>query len=67
MMAPKSSTVFRRPVVFTVSWNCESFVGDAPTTPAATCTFCSRIAFTTSGAVMPRAASFCGSIHTRIA
>ena len=39
----------------------------APTTPAATCTFCSRIASTTSLAESPRAATFCGSSQTRMA
>jgi hypothetical protein len=42
-------------------------MGSAPTTPAATCTFCSRTAATTSPAVMLRAAIFCGSSHRRMA
>ena len=39
----------------------------APTAPAATCTFCSRSACTTSSAVMLRPASLSGSTHSRIA
>ena len=35
--------------------------------PAATCTFCSRSALTTSLAVMPRPASLPGSSQSRIA
>ena len=41
-------------------------VGGAPSCPAATCTFCSRMAFTTSPVVRPRAATFSGSSQTRI-
>ena len=67
MMSPNSSTLVRRPWVLTVSWNSEPFDGDAPITPAATCTFCSRTAATMSDAVMPRAATFCGSSQTRMA
>ena len=67
MMSPNCSTVCSRPWVFKVSWNCESLAGDAPTTPAATCTFCSRMAATMSEAIKPRAATFCGSSQTRIA
>ena len=40
--------------------------GDAPTTPAAACTFCPRMADTTSLAERPRCATFWGSSHTRI-
>jgi hypothetical protein len=49
MMSPNSSSVFSRPWALTDS--CTSTParpGDAPTTPAATCTFCSRMAATTS-------------------
>ena len=41
--------------------------GASPTRPAATCTFCSRSAVTTSPAEICRAASFSGSSHSRIA
>ena len=41
--------------------------GASPTAPAATWTFCSRSAVTTSPAEIWRAASFCGSSHSRIA
>ena len=67
-MSPNSSSVCKRPRAFTD--NCSGVPGsdgDAPITPAATCTFCSRIACTTSSADSPRCATFCGSSHTRIA
>ncbi|XQU71160.1 hypothetical protein OJJOAM_003949 [Cupriavidus sp. H18C1] len=68
MMPPNSSSVFRRPCALTDS--CRSVPGsdgEAPITPAATCTFCSRIARTTSLAASWRSAIFSGSSHTRIA
>jgi ABC-type multidrug transport system ATPase subunit len=67
-MAPNSSSVARRPFVLinnSVSTGRE--VGCWPTEPAATWTFCSRIAATTSEAVRPLAATLFGSSHTRIA
>ncbi len=67
MMSPNCSVDVRRPWVLTVSWNSAPFDGEAPITPAATCTFCSRTAATTSDAVMPRAATFCGSSQMRMA
>ena len=42
-------------------------IGSAPSWPAETCTFCSRIARTTSPAVRPREATLSGSSQTRIA
>ena len=66
-MSPNSSTLCRRPTVLTVSWKSASLAGPWPMTPAATCTFCSRIAATTSPAVRLRSATFCGSSQTRIA
>lgn len=67
MMSRNSSSVCRRPRAFTFSCSGTSpSVGEAPITPAATCTFCSRMALTTSPAVMPRWATFCGSSQTRI-
>ena len=66
-MLPNSSTDCSRPCVLTVSWKSAPLDGPWPTTPAATCTFCSRIAFTTSLAVRLRAATFCGSSQTRMA
>ena len=42
-------------------------IGSAPSCPAETCTFCSRIARTTSPAVRPRAAILSGSSQMRIA
>ncbi len=41
-------------------------VAGEPSWPAATCTFCSRIAFATSLAVSPRAATLSGSSQMRI-
>jgi hypothetical protein len=41
-------------------------VGGAPICPAATCTFCSRNAPTTSSDVSPRALSLAGSIQIRM-
>jgi len=65
---PNSSSSMRRPLVLIcscVSADCES--GGCPIPPAATCTFCSRIALITSFAVKPRAAILSGSSQTRIA
>ncbi len=67
MMSPKASTVSRRPCAFTES--CRSApgsAGEAPITPAATCTFCSRMALTTSAATSLRSAIFSGFSHTRM-
>ncbi|MDX1382440.1 MAG: efflux RND transporter permease subunit, partial [Thermoanaerobaculia bacterium] len=50
----------------TYAWYAE-LDGAPPTDPAATCTFCSRSAFTTSPAVSPLPASRSGSSHRRIA
>ena len=68
MMRPNSSAVVRRPRAFTE--NCmgtSPWVGDAPMMPAATWTFCSRMALTTSMAVRPRWATRLGSSQTRMA
>ena len=63
-----SSSVASRPWVFTDSWNSVPCgAGIEPTTPAATCAFCSRKAATTSFEVRLRAASFCGSSQMRMA
>jgi hypothetical protein len=68
MMSPNSSSLWSRPCALIDSWvSMPGTPGDAPTTPAAACTFCSRIARTTSLADRPRSATFCGSSHTRIA
>jgi len=67
-MSRNSSSVCRRPWAFTE--NCRGTfpaLGEAPMTPAATCTFCSRMARTTSPAVRPRWATFWGSSQTRMA
>ena len=56
----------RRPWALMASSNCAFCAGGAPIWPAATCTFCSRMALMTSPLVSPRAASFCGSSHTRM-
>ncbi len=50
-----------------VSSNGALFTGCWPMVPAATWMFCSRIAFTMSPEVRPRAAALPGSIQTRIA
>ena len=66
-MSPNSSSVCRRPRALTES--CRSRLGspgDAPTTPAAACTFCARISLTTSLADRPSSATFCGSSQTRM-
>jgi hypothetical protein len=66
-MPANSSSVVRRPWALTESWKVVSAgLGGAPSTPAATWTFCSRIARTTSVAVSCRAESLSGSSHTRM-
>ena len=66
-MSANSSSVVSRPCALISNWNVVSVgAGGAPSTPAATCTFCSRIARTTSVAVNWRAASLSGSSHTRM-
>ena len=56
-----------RPMARTLSWyGCPGGAGSCPTCPAATCTFCSRRARTTSLAVSLRAARRTGSSHSRI-
>ena len=68
MMSPNSSSLCRRPCALIESWTSMPCTpGDAPTTPAATCTFWSRMAATTSLADKPRCATFCGSSQTRMA
>jgi hypothetical protein len=67
MMSSNCSTSLRRPSVVTVSWKATfSGAGGSPTAPAATCTFCSRMALTTSLVVRSRAWSRSGSSQTRI-
>ena len=67
-MSANSSSLASRPWVLTASWNSVPLgEGGAPTVPAATCAFCSRIAAITSPLVMLRAASLPGSSQTRIA
>ncbi|MNF83244.1 hypothetical protein D3C84_655640 [compost metagenome] len=66
MMFSNSSSLTRRPWVLIDSWKLLSAAaGGAPRAPAATWRFCSRIASTTSEAVRPREATWCGSSHTR--
>ena len=68
MMSANCSSVVSRPCVFTASWNSVPVgAGGAPTVPAATCAFCSRMAAITSAVVSPRAASLVGSSQTRMA
>ena len=68
MMSANCSSLSRRPCVLTESWNSvPRGEGGAPTVPAATCAFCSRIAATTSPLVMLRAESLAGSSQIRIA
>ena len=68
MMSANSASVFSRPCALIDSCSGTSrALGEPPMTPAATCTFCSRIARTASLAVRPRCATFCGSSHTRMA
>ena len=66
-ISPNSSSLCSRPWALIES--CRSRpgrLGEAPTTPAAACTFCARISRTMSLADRPRSATFCGSSHTRI-
>ena len=66
-MLPNSASDVSRPWVLIESWNVASDgAGGAPSTPAATWTFCSRIARTTSLAVSCRDASRSGSSQTRM-
>ena len=66
-MSANWSSVVSRPCVLIVNWNVVSVgTGGSPSRPAATCTFCSRIARTTSLAVSSRAASLSGSSQTRM-
>ena len=67
-MFSNSSSLTSRPCVSIRSWNsAELAAGGAPSWPAATWTFCSRIARTTSLAVRFSADTFSGSSQTRIA
>lgn len=67
MMSPNSSSLCRRPCALIEScMSTPDRPGEAPTTPAAACTFWPRIAATTSEAERPRCATFCGSSQTRI-
>jgi hypothetical protein len=61
--ASDSRPIARTLIVY--SW--PSGAGASPSAPAATCTFCSRSALSTSPAVMLRPASLVGSSHKRIA
>ena len=66
MMFSNSSSLTRRPWVLIDSWKLvEPGAGGAPSWPAATWRFCSRIAATTSLAVRLREAVLFGSSHTR--
>ena len=66
-MSANSSSLWSRPCALIESWRSSpGRPGEAPMTPAAACTFCARISFTTSVAERPRSATFCGSSHTRI-
>ncbi len=68
MMRPNSSGDTKRPLaLICISKACGRLTGCWPTAPAATCTFCSRMAATTSLAVRLRAAILLGSSHTRMA
>ncbi len=65
-MFSNSSSVTRRPWVLTDSWKLLALgAGGAPSWPAATCRFCSRMAVTTSVAVTLRDAVLFGSSQTR--
>ena len=67
MMSRNCSGSFSRPSVVTVNWkSCDVGVGGWPMRPAATWTFCSRIAARTSSVVRFRALSFSGSSQIRI-
>ena len=67
MMFSNAPTSSSRPCVRIVYWNCWSgSLGAAPIWPAATCTFCSRTARTTSLVAMPRLAMRPASSHIRM-
>ena len=67
MMSANSSGSTSRPCVLRVIWiACPVPIGGWPICPVATGMFCSRIAATTSPAVMFRAASFSGSTQIRM-
>jgi hypothetical protein len=67
MMLPNSDSDVSRPCVLIDSWNAAlDGAGGAPRTPAATWTFCSRMARMTSVVVSWRDASRSGSSHTRM-
>ena len=67
MMSPNSSSLCRRPCALIESCRSSfSAEGEAPTTPAAACTFCSRMARTTSFADRLRSATLRGSSQTRM-
>ncbi|MCY1422235.1 hypothetical protein D3C76_1008990 [compost metagenome] len=66
MMFSNSSSLTRRPWVLTDSWKLVApGAGGAPSWPAATWRFCSRMAVTTSVAVRLREATLFGSSQTR--
>ncbi|MCY1382573.1 hypothetical protein D9M69_706070 [compost metagenome] len=66
MMFSNSSSFTRRPWVLIDSWKAWALgAGGAPSAPAATWRFCSRIAVTTSVAVRLREAVLFGSSQTR--
>ena len=67
LVSPNSSSLCSRPCALTdICRSMPGTLGEAPTTPAAACTFCSRMACTMSLADSPRWATFCGSSQTRI-
>ncbi len=67
MISSNCSTAVRRPSTLTDSWKLwESGAGGWPIWPAATCTFCSRIAPSTSSVVMPRDFRRWGSSQIRM-
>ena len=67
-MSPNSSAVFNRPrTLMDSSLSDFCALGSAPSWPAETWMFCSRMAAITSPAVSWRAATLCGSSQTRIA
>jgi hypothetical protein len=67
MMLSNSRGSASRPTARTLIWKaCPACDGGCPIWPAATCTFCSRSAFTTSPAVSLRLAIRAGSSQSRI-
>ncbi len=67
MMSPNCAGSLSRPTAFTcISKGVPGGAGGWPILPAATWMFCSAIAFWTSTAVMPSAASLSGSSQMRI-